>query len=449
MALHGTCRLVLALILLIGLTGCREDPEENGCIDPFEPFEDLANPGIVRAGGPARVYALPLSFHVCANEGSNYPTSATAEVTGPAGETIEAQIELGTQIKVTAVQFTPAQPGLHHVLIEFAPRGGLHQVNVYAAQDRTAETTSQSLSQLCTSLERTLQGAWVCDSTVLRGTETLGSFASARLVVAGDVIWVVDSTSVSRYVDTGTALTLTGTTPRSATGIEFLLAAPNELAVLLADSLILYTFQDGALTSGGATPWLRPGSPIMLESPHGVLLREGDQLAVATRTSPSNTTPFQVCPYQLIAGRFERTPGTCPQFRGEIIGFEPGILWTRDLPEPNPMQLRRWVWAGGQLTEQGSLPLGTHVTVPDRPKMRSGVVPLVRNTLPAGTIPPNSPSIPLNSSVVTWSPQRQALLLETLDEENTNNFASPGLYWEVTSPSDPQPTKVRLRPPTP
>lgn len=447
MALHWTCRFVLALVLLIGLTGCREDPRVSDCADPFEPFQDLANPGIVRAGGPARVYALPLGFHICANDGSNYPTSATAEVTGPAGEVLETQIELGTQIAVTAVQFTPAQPGLHHVLVEFAPRGGLHQLDVQAAQDRTAETTSQSLPQLCNSLERTLQGAWVCDSTVLRGAETLGSFSSARLAVAGDVIWVVDSSSVRRYVDTGTALTLTGTTPRSANEIEFLLAAPNELVALLNNSLILYTFQDGALTAGGATPWLRPVLPIMLESPHGVLLREGNQLAVATRTSSGDIPLFQVCPYQLISSRFERTPGTCSQFSGEIIGFEPGILWTRDLPdtssstEPSPVQLRRWLWAGGQLTEQGSLSLGTHVAVSDRPKMRSAVVPLVRNTPPAGTIPPNSPSIPFIPSVVTWSPQRQVLLLEHLDEEITNGFASPGLYWERT--------KVLLRPPTP
>jgi hypothetical protein len=103
--------------------------------------------------------------------------------------------------------------------------------------------------------------------------------------------------------------------------------------------------------------------------------------------------------------------------------------------------LRRWVWTAGQLKEQGSLSLGIHVAVSDRPKMRSAVVPLVRNTPPVGTIPPNSPSIPLHSSVVTWSPQRQTLLLEYLDEEITNGFASPGLYWGLT--------KVRLRPPTP
>jgi hypothetical protein len=334
------------------------------------------------------------------------------------------------------------------ILVEFAPRGGLHQLDVHAARDLTTEVTSQSLSQLCNSLERTLQGAWACDSTVLRGTETLGAFSGARLAVAGDVIWVVDSSSVRRYVDTGTVLTLTGTTPRSATGIEFLLAAPNELVVLLNNSLILYTFQDGALTPGEATSWVRPTSAIMLESPYGVLLRDGNQLAVATRGNSSSNALVQVCPYQFLSGKFERTPVLCPLFQGEIIGFEPGVLWTRDLPtvdsstrEPNALQLRRWVWAGGQLAEQGSLSLGIHAAVSDRPKFRSAVVPLVSNALLDGNIPPNSPTIPPVSSVVTWSAQSQALVLDHLEEEITNGSASPELYWGQT--------KVLLRPPTP
>jgi hypothetical protein len=456
MAPHWTCRLVLAWVFLIGLTGCPEDPVVEGCFEPFELFPNLENPGIVRVGEPARVYALPLSFQVCVNDASSYPSSATAEVSGPAGEALATQIELGTRSTVTAVQFTPARPGPHHVLIEFAPRGGLHQLDVHAAQDRTAEAPSQSLSRICTSLERTLQGAWACESTVLRGTETLGSFIGARLAVAGDVIWVVDSSSVRRYVDTGTALTLTGTTTRSATGIEFLLASPNELVVLLHNSLMLYTFEDGALTPGGATSWLRPTSPIMPDSPYGVLLREGGQLAVATRTSSGSNAFVQVCPYQLLSGRFERTPGACSQFLGEIIGFEPGVLWTRDLPhitsssaEPNPLQIRRWMWAGGQLSEQGSLSLGIHVVISDRPKMRSAVVPLVRNTILGGNPSSHSPSIPHIASVVTWSPQRQTLLLEHLDEEITNGSASSGLYWGAAPPGAPQSTKVRLRPETP
>lgn len=456
MASHWMRCLVLALLLLIGLTGCPEEPVVEGCFEPFEIFPDLANPGIVRAGEPARVYALPLGFKVCVNDATNYPSSAIAEVTDPAGGALAAQIELGTRSTVTAVQFTPAQLGPHHVLIEFAPRGGIHQLDVYAAQDRTAEAPGQSLSRICTSLERTLQGAWVCESAVLRGTEQLGTFTGARLAVAGDVIWVVDSASVRRYVDTGTALTLTGTAPRTATGLEFLLASPNELVVLLSNSLMLYTFQDGALTPGGATSWFRPTTPIMPESPYGVLLREGGQLAVATRTSSGTSTFVQVCPYQLLSGRFERTTGACSQFQGEIIGFEPGVLWTKDLPlaaspstEPNPLRIRRWVWAEGQLTEQGSLSLGIHVAVSDRPGTRSAVVPLVYNTLLSGNVPANPPSIPPVYSVVTWSPQRQALLLEHLDEEIANGYASPGLYWGMAPPGAPGPTKVCLRPPSP
>jgi hypothetical protein len=289
---------------------------------------------------------------------------------------------------------------------------------------------------------------------VVRGSESLGSFPGARLAVAGDVIWVVDGSSIRRYVDTGTALMLTGSVSRPFGGIDFLLASPNELAVLLSNSLTLYTFQGGIVSPGTATPWLRPSSPIMPESPYGVLLREGGQLAIATRVR--GDAVVDVCPYQLLSGRFERTAANCQRFAGEIIGFEPGVLWTRDLPSSssaglaNPVQLRRWVWTGGQLTEQSSMSLGIHVLVSDQPRMRSAVVPIVRNTPPIEGVP-SSPSsgIPLIYAVPAWSPQRKALILEHLDAQLSNGYASPDLYWALAPPTAPQPTKVRLRPPTP
>lgn len=454
MAPHWTCRLALALLLLSGLTGCSEDDSFEGCAGPIPIRPGLPNPGIVRTNGPARVYALPISFSMCEGDSSTYPSSATAEVTGPAGELLPARIELGTRATVTAVQFTPEQPGPHHILLEFAPRGGIHQVDVHAALDRSAEAPIQSLSQSCASLERTAQGAWVCDSAVVRGTESLGSFPNSRLAVAGDVVWVVDGLNVRRYVDTGTALTQTGTAGRGLGGVEFLLASPNELVVLFNGSLALYTFQGGVLTPGGVTPWTRPNVSIMPESPYGVLLREGNQLAIATRVRADPV--FEVCPYLLLSGKFERTPGDCARFPGEIIGFEPGILWTRDQPatsstgERNPVQLRRWVWAGGQLAEQSSISLGLHVLVADRPKLRTAVVPLVRNTPPPGnTSPVAPPDIPLVYSVVMWSPQRKALILDHLDHEMTNGLASPGLYWALAPAPASQATKVRIRPPAP
>ncbi len=451
---HWTCRLALPLVFLIGLTGCPEGEPFEGCSPPIQREAGPANPGIVRVGEPSRVFALPLIFQACSNT-SGLPSSATAEITGPGGEALEAQVQLGTPTSSTAIQFTPAQPGPHHILLEFVPRGGIHQIDVHAALDRSAETSSQLISRSCDSLERTLQGAWVCNSTVLRGTESLGSFPNARLAVAGDVIWVVDGSTVSRYVDTGTALMLTGTASRPSGGTEFLLASPDELVALLSTSLMLYTFQGGVVTAGAATSWTRPALPTMPESPYGVLLREGSQLAIATRASSASSALVQVCPYQLLSGRFERTTGACQQFPGEIIGFEPGVLWTRDAPTitlslPVPARIHRQVWAGGQVTEQGSLSLGFQVVfISAHPRTRPAAVPLVRNAPPSSNFPsiPTS-EIPAVTSMARWSPQRKALVLEHLDEAMTGGSASPTLYWGPASPSASQPTKVFLRPPT-
>jgi hypothetical protein len=391
---------------------------------------------------------------VCANT-SGLPTSATAEVTGPGGELLETHVQLGTPSSsaTTAVQFTPEQPGPHHVLIEFAPQGGLHQVDVHAAVDRTAETPSQTLPRICNSLERTLQGAWVCDSSVLRGNEVLESFPNSRLAVAGDAIWVVDGQNIRRYVDTGTAITLTGTIARPFVGLEFLLPSPNEL-VLLGSSLGLFTFQGGVVAAGGATPWTRPSSQITSDSPYAVLLRDGGHLAIASRVSSATAPTFQVCPYQLLAGRFERTPGDCPRFPGEIIGFEHDVLWTRDQPPssaaPTPVQLRRWVWAGGQLTEQGSLTLGIHVFVFTAARLRNSVVPLVHNAPHVSSFPIQPQAeFPSTYSLVTWSPQRKALVLEHLDEVLTSGYASTSLYWGFVPPSPSSAMRARIRLPTP
>jgi hypothetical protein len=95
------------------------------------------------------------------------------------------------------------------------------------------------------------------------------------------------------------------------------------------------------------------------------------------------------------------------------------------------------------------LSLGVHVFVSDRPRMRPAVVPIVRNASLRGIPPAPTPEIPHISSVVAWSPQRKALILENLDREMTDGYASPGLYWALASPLDSQPTKVRLRLPTP
>ncbi|MBN1206551.1 MAG: hypothetical protein JXB05_16815 [Myxococcaceae bacterium] len=398
-------------------------------------------------GQKTRLQIEALLSASCGGTTHTRPTSVTAEVEGPGGQLIASQITLASTGATATLEFTPERPGPHHILVAFSEVGGLHQFDLHAAMDRSSEAPPQLLAPPCPSLERTLQGAWVCAPEVLRGDTSLGSFPNSRMAVAGDVIWVVLGTRVERYVDTGTELLLTGSVTHSRGAVEFLRASPDELIVLHGSALARYAFQNGALEATGALAWSRPTLPIMPAGPHGVLLREGDWLALGTRSIAEGMATVQVCPYERVAGTLQPTQEVCRTIPGEIAGFEPTVLWTKDVPVPTPSGgqswlLRRWEWSGGQLVEQGSLVLNANAVVLDRTDTSSAAVPLVGSLLTTSSTPPII-------AVATWSPQLRVILLEYLDPALTEVHASPTLYWTLNPQAMGQATSVRLRPPPP
>jgi hypothetical protein len=438
-------RLALAVFLLLGLTGCPDNGPED-CILPPPPSLQQEQPGIVLVGRQARLTIRASNSLGC---DSPFPSSVTAEIEGPDGALVANQIELAQFSASAVLQFTPERPGPYHVLVAFSPEGGIQQFDLNAALDRSAEAPSHTLSKTCENVERTLQGAWVCDTSVLRGSTLLGSFEGSRLAVAGDVVWVVDRLNVHRYVDTGTAFERTGSFTHGANqAIDFLLASPDELLLLTPFRLERIAFSGGALTSTDSVPWTRPSTTVTGQAPYAVILREGDRFAIATRSGAGNDSVVQVCPYLLVSGKFQPPAGTCPVIRGETIGFEPRVLWTRDLPARtaeglNQGLLHRWVWTGGQLVEQGSLALGPNAWLGNQSMFGVAAVPLVYSM--HSTAPhPHGPY------VVTWSPQRQQLVLELLDADTFYPHVYPTLYWGQTAQSPTvTPTRVRLRPPPP
>ena len=287
----------------------------------------------------------------------------------------------------------------------------------------------------------------MCDTWVLRGSTVLGSFEGSWLAVAGDVVWVVDRLEVHRYVDTGTAFELTGSFTHGANqAVDFLHASPDDLILLTPFRLERIAFSGGALTSTDAIPSTQ-SSATVFGILYAVILREGDRIAIATRSGTGDDSVVQVCPSLLVAGKFQPSGGTCRVIRGETIGFEPHVLWTRDLPVHTPEGLsqdvlHRWVWTGGQLVEQGSLALGLTASGGGQSTFGVAAVPLVYT----GHAPPRYPSGPY---IVTWSPQRQELLLELLGVDTFYSRASHTFFWGRTEQSLAAPTKVRLRPPPP
>ncbi len=425
MASPPTLRRALFLIALCGLSGC--SPDDAPVLCDIAPAPRLSQqPGILLVGQTARLEIFPLTQPSCGPEIGELPSSVTAELEGPGGEVLEGHIELGRPGFPSVLQFTPLHPGPHHILVAFSHVGGIHQFDIHAAQDRSAEIPRITLPKACSSLERTFQGTWVCGTELLRDGAPVASFPGSRLAVAGDVLWVVDSTRVQRYVDMGTELLLTGSVEHSRGTADFLLAFSHELVLLQGHLLARYTFQEGTVVSGDAELWT-PGVPIASHGPTGVLLRQGEQLALASRTKIGDSAAVQVCPYQLLSGRFRRTQQECSRFPGEIVGFEPTILWTRDIPllTSNGVSgglLRRWEWREGRLVEQGSLNVGTQARVIDPPLLRPSAVPLLYSEL-------SGAAAGSTTAVATWAPLEQEIRLEHLDAHMVESSASPALYW--------------------
>jgi len=451
MAFVRTFLFALRALVLLGLAGC-SDPVIG---DP--PICDIApspvsgpsqNSGLMKVGQRFTLFVSPSGPSPCGS-GVIRPTSVTVEIEGPHGEPVEGQIQLGADSSPATVQFTPVSPGPHHILVAFSQVGGLHQFDFHAVMDNSTTAPSFTVNKACTSLERTRQGLWVCNSEVLRGESVLGSFPGSRLAVAGDVIWVVGGDLIRRYVDTGGALALEGFMDHTQGEATFLLPSPDELLVVhLNGTLALYTLSGGTLASAGTTPWSRPGAMMGSSGPFGLLLRDGNQLGLVTHTTVNSQTVAQVCPYQLVSGRPQRTTGACVVLGGDVVGFEPRVLWTRLPPflsggRVEQGRLHRWEWTDGRLVEAGSVSLGLNA----------------RLIFPAMLAPSNVPIIYADRSgsfsgdltaVAVWSAERRTILFEHLDSEIISTFASPTFYWGVLPQTGSTwTTKIRLRSPAP
>jgi hypothetical protein len=145
------------MFLLLGLTGC-PDNEPGNCV-PRPPSIQEKQPGVVVVGRQIRLTIQASRPSGCAS--TPVASSVTAEIEGRDGAPVANQIAVGPSKATGELQFTPERQGLYHVLVSFSPEGGVHQFDLIAALDRSAEAPSETLSKSCHNVERTLKGAWV------------------------------------------------------------------------------------------------------------------------------------------------------------------------------------------------------------------------------------------------------------------------------------------------
>ena len=290
-----------------------------------------------------------------------------------------------------------------------------------------------------------------CDLQFFRDGKQVKGFTYERLAVAGDVVWAASSSQVQRYVDTGTELLLTASQTTSVGNAEFLLATENELLVLRGSTLERLVY-DGTQTLSFPSPVQLPftSGVIGTTSLRALLVRSGDWLGVVTNavnsgtSQPLNSFTNQVCSYQLSGERFVRTTDPCQTFTGNVVGYEPSVLWV-GTPLSFGEQfsdLRRLEWTAAGISDQASLPLGQNYTLSAQVfSQRNWVVPVVQS--PLSTV-----SSGTRSTVAVYSAERRTILLELLDTDLPNPSASGSLMWTGPGPGTYTP-RVRVRPATP
>jgi len=436
-------RVLPAAALTLSVWLCACEPEQCTFFTPAP----TQRPGLFLVNEQVKLPLQPLFQDVCEDGKSNAPTGISAELFDPDQQPVEHRATLDST-SIATLEFTPRKPGRYHIFAAFEPVGGIHQFDAYAAVDRSAEAALELLPRECTSLERTRSGAFVCGLDIYRNGMPVLQLTSGRLAVSGDVVWRVDNGEIARYVDTGTAITLTATLANTAGAAEAILATETELVVLHASKLQRFVFDGQRLTRTGESPWDTPSMPLRPDGPRGVMVRTGDRLAVITHVFATGGPRIQVCTFQLDQGRFARVQQECEQLPGSVVGFEPSVLWVGEEPSGTftVQAVRRLEWTGTQWLERGSLDLGEVLRLPFPSQLnlkRSTVVPVFDSVLinPSGQ--------PLRSAVPVYVPNQTQLSLEFLDANIMRPLASSSLFWGPSSLGTPGSSRVRLRPSTP
>jgi hypothetical protein len=442
-----TCRFLFLLGALLGLSGCPDTP----CFGSGGSTPRPSSPRLALVGEQVRLQVPPSTDNDCSDE---QPESLSVEVYGPDNLLVPSQGTLGNPASAVAtVRFTPDKPGRYHVFAAFDPIGGIQQFDLYAARNRSAEAQAFPLPQPCYSLERTQRGGWMCDLQFFRDGTLVKGFSSGRMAVAGDVVWVVTSGQVQRYVDTGTTLELTATKTTTPQSASFLIATENELLVLRNLTIERHTYTGApGLNTPGTVQLPSIAGVIGSTGIYAILVRSGDRLGVVTNAPssggpppPPNTFTSQVCSYRIEPDRILRTTEPCQTFTGNLVGYEPGVLWAATPfafgDELSDLRRLEWTAAGG-LAEQASLPLGTNF------KLATQTLGLRNQVVPVVTAPISGVSSSARATVAIYSPERRSILLEMLDAEMGGPSASATLLW--TSPNAVSSTpRARVRPTTP
>ncbi|WP_426756467.1 hypothetical protein [Myxococcus sp. Y35] len=430
-----TVPCLLAVSAALSFSGCASDADDCG-IPPLPGGVGQGVP-LLSLGHSADLRVQPSLRLSC--EGTDIPQlpdSVASEVFDPHNLVIASEATLSENGQSASVRFTPTTTGRYHVRVAFSPVGSLQQFGAYVTGAWTGGGPTGLALPRCTQLDRTTHGTWLCDGVAIHGsggdTTRLGdTLGPLDVAVAGNVVWVVGGDRVRRFVDTGSALELTGSLllgqRDTVTVIQSRLATEDELWVLDSQHLHRFTFTpEGVVTGAAPTPWGFVNQlPFGVDLVLGLLVRAGPDTALVVQMTPepnSRACAFQVGP----TGGFVTSEAPCQSLPGVPAGIEDGAVWTRVdnafLPQPG-QTLYRWAAENGVLTERGTLMVDSPIELVSAPLRPGFALPFLQWRQSRAAAVPVVPQAP--------GPLGLELLPGNVDLASGLRTISPGFYWEA------------------
>ncbi len=171
----------------------------------LSPRGELLYPGFVAVSVP------PPTFAPCPG-GYTSPQLQDVNLTGPDGQVLPSNLEPHPTSDDFTFSFEAASAGTYTATFAYAPDAAtgkpplLYEVRVHVVRDRATDATVVTLPSVCTDLQRTSRGTWLCDAAVIREGVLIEQLEAGWLyTVQDDTVWGASKNggSVVRWVDTG------------------------------------------------------------------------------------------------------------------------------------------------------------------------------------------------------------------------------------------------------
>jgi hypothetical protein len=352
----ASLRTLLRLTLLPLLGAC-PGPSPGVCqqVGGAPPSSPLTS-HIGLPGDEVTLHLRAVPFLRCEGEAEQVPETVRVTVVDGHNRPLPSRARL-VRSGEARVYFRVEEPGAHHVIVIFEPRGGVRQLGLLVGEDRR-EAPSLVLPADCPQLGRTEAGTWLCGARVLRERVEQPPLPSGLVALQGNTVWAATDGGLQVLEDTGSGpLEPVAHVPLEEEVVELRTRGAWTLARTASSALhTVFRGPDGTLQQSPQEDALEMGLVRHL------LLGDGVAYRLVSIDSSGST---EACAFALVPGAHP-VPGDCQRLSGESVDIEEEGVWTRSEPTPDSAVLRYYRLEKGRLALAASMPLhaNTGIAIP-------------------------------------------------------------------------------------